>query len=70
MDFKEIQTIIRNFEKSNLTELEIEKGDFKLRLSKQLFKEKESQEVKNVETEEVKILTWLRSKLLWLVPFI
>jgi acetyl-CoA carboxylase biotin carboxyl carrier protein len=54
MDFKEIQTIIRNFEKSNLTELEIEKGDFKLRLSKQLFKEKESQEVKNVETEEVK----------------
>ncbi|HHX80494.1 MAG TPA: acetyl-CoA carboxylase biotin carboxyl carrier protein [Acholeplasmataceae bacterium] len=54
MDFKEIQTIIKNFEKSNLTELEIEKGDFKLRLSKQLYKDKENQDVKDLETEELK----------------
>ena len=34
MDFKQIQTIIKDFEESNLTILEIEKDNFKIRLSK------------------------------------
>ena len=34
MDFKQIQTIIRNFEKSNMTVLEIEVTGVKIRLSK------------------------------------
>lgn len=34
MDFKQIQTIIKDFEESNLTILEIEQDGFKLRLSK------------------------------------
>lgn len=34
MDFKQIQTIIRNFEKSSLTELLIEADDIKIKMSK------------------------------------
>lgn len=34
MDFKQIQTLIKEFEKSSMTILEIEKDGFKLRLSK------------------------------------
>lgn len=34
MDFKQIQTIIKDFEKSTITELEIEVEGFKIKLSK------------------------------------
>lgn len=34
MDFKQIQTIIKEFEKSNMTILEIETDEFKIKLSK------------------------------------
>lgn len=34
MDFKQIQTLIKEFEKSSMTVLEIEHEDFKLKLSK------------------------------------
>lgn len=34
MDFKQIQSIIKNFEKSTMTNLEIETNEFKLKLSK------------------------------------
>ncbi|HEY8395676.1 MAG TPA: biotin/lipoyl-containing protein [Bacilli bacterium] len=53
MDFKEIQTIIKNFEKSTLTELEIENGDFKIRLSKLATKEKVTQSPEKEEKPEV-----------------
>lgn len=56
MDFKQIQTIIKEFEESSLTILEIEKDGFKLRLSKNndtVFVNKQNDEVKDtLQTEE------------------
>ena len=34
MDFKQIQTLIKEFEKSSMTVLELEQDGFKLKLSK------------------------------------
>lgn len=62
MELKEIQAIIRFFEKSTLTELEIEKGDFKIRLSKLQEKEKPQKEEKTEEAKDPE-LTEVRSPL-------
>ncbi|MEF3693493.1 MAG: acetyl-CoA carboxylase biotin carboxyl carrier protein [Acholeplasmataceae bacterium] len=57
MTLKEIQNIIKDFEKSQLTILELETEDFKLRLSKnktsELFeKEKSSNSTSNIKDKE------------------
>ncbi len=54
MDFKQIQTIIRDFEKSSITELEVEASDFKIRLSK-LSKKVEVNETEVFEGSEKEI---------------
>jgi len=60
MDFKQIQTLIREFEKSSMTVLELEKDGFKLRLSKNAnetltkVETEKKEEVKEVKLEEVK----------------
>lgn len=57
MDFKQIQTLIKEFEKSSMTVLELEKDGFKLRLSKNtnevLTKVETSKPLENVEKQEV-----------------
>ena len=57
MDFKQIQTIIRDFEKSTLTSLEIEAEGFKISLKKQgaetVVSMPKQQATKGNEAEEV-----------------
>jgi biotin carboxyl carrier protein len=48
MDYKQIQTIIKDFEKSNMTNLEIETADFKIKLSKN----NEHSELKTVSSDQ------------------
>lgn len=62
MEFKEIQTIIKNFEKSTLTELEIVKGDFRIHLSKRVDKET-TQTTEKEETKEIEEMTAVKSPL-------
>ena len=54
MDFKKVQDLIKYFESSKLTTMNIEDGTFKLSLSK--LKETANQEVKTVVVNEPKIL--------------
>ena len=56
MTIKELQTIIKDIENSPLMTLELEMDDFKLKLSKNKFEQKEPvyTESKKVETTEVK----------------
>lgn len=54
MDFKKVQDLIKYFESSKLTTMEIEDGPFKLSLSK--LKEHLSTEVKSSPVPEAKIL--------------
>ena len=58
MTIKELQTIIKDIENSPLMTLELEMDDFKLKLSKNKFEQKEpvAVESKKVETFEVKEL--------------
>lgn len=67
MNLKEIQTMIRNFEKSDLTFLELETSDFKLRLSKnkQDFQEETiiKNEVSETEVKETKNCAEVKSPL-------
>ena len=53
MDFKQIQSIIKDFENSNLTTLELEFENFKLKLSKDCPQEKTSLSVPKIENKEM-----------------
>lgn len=54
MEYKQLQALIRNFEKSSLTQLELETSDYKIRLSKNACSTVESDAiVKNSFEEKV-----------------